>query len=470
MTSGSTIARFTEDIELTVGTVLPIDRFLSDSHRLGRLGHGGTLYLVAQRENRLLLVAVLEQPERSRIKKGDRRPDGWYAPANVVPVTDITALRDVLGISRLELAMAVLPGPEAELRALFDDEDDPVFAKDGERTPLVDVIEELLVIWRRTRSVEIADLIEHVTRRLPRFDRPLRDDRDRGRGEQRWMEAWSDERAEAMPQLLQNFECASHEALAEAPDDPRIARTLARHVLSGNRDVARIIKRSRDATAWQESLIVSELDPERYPGIHDAYAFATTQPASKPLTAAELARVQAIAHAPDAAELTLIDAIAEHAADDEPYLIYSDWLLERGHPRGEYIALACQKRRGKLSPALVRRLAALEAIPFLFGALDDIATSWRRERPRGIDRALDVYGSTPNLAWREVALHPLARALEQITFITEPGPQRVAGIAALARAAPRLRRIDGVTAGVGNALVKALDARWKRDGEAVVRR
>ena len=165
----------------------------------------------------------------------------------------------------------------------------------------------------------------------------------------------------------------------------------------------------------------------------------------------------------------MIDAIAEHAADDEPYLIYSDWLLERGHPRGEYIALACQQRRGKLSPALVRRLGALEAVPFMFGALDEVATTWRRERPRGIDRSLDVYGTTPNLAWREVALHPLARALERINFITEPNRQRVPGMAGLAAAAPRLRRFDGVPPDVANALVKALDGRWKRDDDAVVR-
>jgi uncharacterized protein (TIGR02996 family) len=79
--------------------------------------------------------------------------------------------------------------------------------------------------------------------------------------------------------------------------------------------------------------------------------------------------------AQDPTERDLVDAIAEHPRDEEPYLVYADYLLQRGHPRGEYIALVCQKQRSGLSAASARRLAALESTPYLYGVLDDLATS-----------------------------------------------------------------------------------------------
>jgi len=482
----SMIALLDEVDDLEVGKVLPLDRYLTDDGELWRLGHGGTLYLVAPGpKNAVFLVAALEQPERSRLLKGDTRPEGWYAAENTVPITDVSKLRRSLRLGakgdleeKLANALEVSRKAEQQLRALFDDEDAPVISATPAEASLVARIDELLEIWRRTRSTEVADLIDRATRLLPRFDRPLlldtRDDRD---SHARWMKAWNDERGEAMPQLMRCLVSLGArlskriEALAAVPDDPRIARALARNILSGTRDWVPIIERSRDATAWNAIAgVSSELDFVAW-GFRKALAFTSTSPRAVELGATDLARVRAIEAAlvPDPTEGALVDAIAEHPAKDAPYLIYSDWLLERGHPRGEYIALACQKRRGKLSSALARRLAALERLPYLFGPLDDVATTWQRPRPWGIDRTLDVYGSPLALTWLEVAPHPLVRALESLRFIGVPLESRLSGIAAFARAAPRLRRIAGLSPAIGDELAKALGPAWRRDGGSVVR-
>jgi uncharacterized protein (TIGR02996 family) len=424
-----------------------------------------------------LLVAALEQPERAGIFKGDKRAAGWYAPANTVPVTDISALRKTLRLGpktkladTLTSAIEISAAAEQQLRALFDEHDEPVLSTSPSEAPLVARITELLEIWRRTRATEVADLIDRATRMLPRFDRPLlleQSDRD-----ERWLQAWRTERDEAMPQLLRHVRYWRLPITEEAPDDPRIARMLARRVLEGGTFWAPVIERSRDATAWQAVAgVFAELDGVRQPGIRDAFRFALTRLPPVTLDATDRACVQAIDAllVPDLTEQALVDAIAEHPDDDDPFLIYSDWLLERGHPRGEYIALACQKRHNGLSPALARRLATLERVPYLFGPLDEVATTWQRARPRGIDRTLEVYGSPTSLTWLEVARHPLVRALESIRFVFEPNVQRVPGLVAVARAAPRLRQINDVSGEVASRLVEELGTTWQRKGDDVVR-
>src|SRR5205085_1108367 len=102
---------------------------------------------------------------------------------------------------------------------------------------------------------------------------------------------------------------------------------------------------------------------------------------------------------------------------DGPYLVYADWLIERGRPLGEYIALSCQQRRGALSSAQARRLAILVEVPYLSGAFDDLASSRIRKRERGIDRELSVYWSTQPRSWGLFAASPLVRALASIHLV-----------------------------------------------------
>jgi uncharacterized protein (TIGR02996 family) len=64
-------------------------------------------------------------------------------------------------------------------------------------------------------------------------------------------------------------------------------------------------------------------------------------------------------------EAELLAAVIAAPDDDEPRLVYADWLTERGDPRGEYIQMACRQRRYVYySPEyreLYDRMQALEA-------------------------------------------------------------------------------------------------------------
>jgi len=75
------------------GDVLPIDRYNSTNKNLLPLEAGGTLFLVTVRppDEKLWLVAALEQPKHNG--------SAWVAAANVLPVTDISGVRDQLKFS-----------------------------------------------------------------------------------------------------------------------------------------------------------------------------------------------------------------------------------------------------------------------------------------------------------------------------------------------------------------------------------
>ncbi len=74
---------------LGAGEVWPAAGYASASPALARLSTGGSLYLVTVRPgDRLWLVAVLRSPTC--------HGGGWTAPANAIPIRDISALRDQL--------------------------------------------------------------------------------------------------------------------------------------------------------------------------------------------------------------------------------------------------------------------------------------------------------------------------------------------------------------------------------------
>jgi hypothetical protein len=73
----------------TVGTVLPIDRYVSRVPALRSLERGGALFLVTVRPGDVLwLVGVIETPAFDG--------DMWAGPPNAVPVVDITPRRGEL--------------------------------------------------------------------------------------------------------------------------------------------------------------------------------------------------------------------------------------------------------------------------------------------------------------------------------------------------------------------------------------
>src|SRR5262245_31158206 len=78
----------------------------------------------------------------------------------------------------------------------------------------------------------------------------------------------------------------------------------------------------------------------------------------------------------------LLAAIHAAPRDDAPRLVYGDWLLEQGDPRGELIALQYKRRSGSLDKAAMDRETELieEHGAMWLGELAGVA------RGRGFDR------------------------------------------------------------------------------------
>lgn len=496
---------------LVPGAVLPIERHLSIARGLWPLGGGGSLYLAARGPaDSLWLVAILEAPEQSQLRPGDRRKRGWYAPANVTPVCEITGRLKTLRFPR-----KLTTTEETTLRDLIDEPDSPLIeagARDSSpairpdgppleralahatRGDLAAVIGEVLEVWRETRAVELADLIDRASRLLPTYDRPLSIDRcDDTAIEKAWQQAFTKHPVAAMPQLLQysSTGAETHFAkrwacLASLPDDPRISRRVAACLASSISDLTlEILERGREATSWAAAkLIARDIEVIIDEGNDDPYsawetenlarsqkfAFARERPAGKlpntaaPLVAAierELERLEA----PVRAEAALIDAIADDWKDDEPRSIYADWLIERGHPRGEYLALLLRGEK-RQTPAQRRRFAMLSDVPMLYGVLDEVAVMRRRVRDRGIDRSLDVYWSTTPLLWQALGHSALIRALTKIRLVGDPRLDRAEALGAFVARAPRLTTIEDIdTAKQASHLTRFLGGSWRYEAK-----
>jgi uncharacterized protein (TIGR02996 family) len=78
-------------------------------------------------------------------------------------------------------------------------------------------------------------------------------------------------------------------------------------------------------------------------------------------------------------------AIAQHLDDDEPRIVYGDWLLEQGDPRGDLIAV--QRELRSADDDLTKTLAARERkllrdhASLWFGTLDEILDEPDHQRP-----------------------------------------------------------------------------------------
>jgi hypothetical protein len=71
-----------------VGTVVPLTRYVSKNKGLAPVASGGSLFLVTVRppDEALWLVAILESPTHDG--------ENWNSPANAIPVTDISGLKE----------------------------------------------------------------------------------------------------------------------------------------------------------------------------------------------------------------------------------------------------------------------------------------------------------------------------------------------------------------------------------------
>ncbi len=490
--------------QFTPGAVLPIDRFQSTDRSFAtELSHGGALYLVvADAKNELWLVAVLEAPETSGIRIGDKREPGWYAPVNTTPVTNISKLRKKLAIGKdLARALPCILTPEMDgaLRQILDAVDAPLVGH-VEATPTAPVldaklppldraarylasghvspaIQALLEAWRASRVPALADLIDRATRLTPEYHRPLFDKRmnwkDEAAATKIWAKALASDPVNAMPQLLLNLAVGGLEGaitnrtkrLAKLPVDPRVGIRLAELVS---------YRPSWDSDRWWRPIVdlwLASRDARLFETIHlvtDDYTKlgaeieAMTRTAPPELAVEErplVAKIEAELHRleePVRTEQSLVDQIAAHPDDDGPYLVYADWLMERGRPLGELVTLSCQQRAGSLTPAQARRLSMLLEIPYVCGAFDDMPSSRLRKRERGIDRQLAVYWSTQPRSWRVFATSPLSRALNRIDLVGNPVTGREEAIADFIRAAPALDTVADIGNDAGQAIAKLL--------------
>jgi len=491
--------------QATLGAVLPIDGYQTDDRSFAtELSHGGALYLVVVRPTgELWLVAVLEEPETSGLKKADKRKPGWYAAVNTTPVTDISKLRGKLKLARAFCAPRILTKKhDGAMREALDEVDAPVQAGvetvariaelDPKQPPLEravtylgsghveQAIEAMCESWRASRAPMVADLIDRATRLTPAYHRPLFDQRqryDQNHASKIWKAAFEADAQAAMPQLLLNLGIGGYSVISERmkllgtlPLDPRIGARAIELLASRPRraeedrwwwpPIAELLLKSNDTRTFESLLDLERMEEGIGAATGKLYAMARTAPpklpsADTPLVTkleAELHRLEA----PLRTECDLVDQIAAHPDDDGPYLVYADWLIEHDRPLGEFITLTCQARSGKLSPAHVRRFTHLQEMPYLCGVFDDFPATRLRKRERGVDRELSVYCSTQPRSWRMLARSPLVRALDRLRLVGHPWKGRAEAISEMIAAAPALQRVEEIGETTGNEVAKLL--------------
>lgn len=493
-----------------LGAVLPIDSFQTTDRSFATdLSYGGALYLaiIGPNAKTLWLVGVLEAPEVSGIKVGDRRKRGWYATPNTTPVTDLTPLRKQLEIGRdLLLGSRVLSrAQDVAIRELLDDVEAPVVGPvetasavtlDATLLPLEralrylgsgaleQAIAAISEAWRASRAPQLADLVDRVARLMPASYRPLFDKRvlvDLEEASAVWNAAFDADPQGAMPQLLLNLGVGGSdeipkrvERLSTLPLDPRFgARVIELFSMRSStsydddsdaawwQPVALLLSRSADARTFA-SILELESTGEAVGGT-GTQLFAMAKKSTPKLPAADkpaVAKLEAELERreePYRTECALVDQIAANPDDDDPYLVYADWLIEQGRPHGELIALCCQQRGSKLTPAKVRRLTQLSELPYLCGQFDDAPATRLRKRERGVDRELDIYWSMQPRSWRLLAASPLIRAVERIKLVGSPVSGRAEAIAELIEAAPALQRIDDIGLTTAKQVMKRVD-------------
>ncbi len=485
------------------GAVLPIASYQTDDRSFAtELSHGGALYLAVSDGDALSLVAVLEAPETSGIKKADKRKPGWYAPPNGTPVTDLSPLRKSLKIGK-DLAKAferpriLTAAQDAALRELLDAVDSPVlghvddvvvaptlssklppleraatYLDGGHLEAAIDAIAES---WRGSRAGELADLIDRVTRLMPASHRPLFERRSTHTSDV-WDAAFDANPATMMPQLLLNLAVGGSsliskraKRLGELPLDPRfgarLIELLPQYPVSADArwfpPLTALWLASKDARTFESLREVLERESV---GVVETRLRALASGTAPTLPVADRARVDKLVtvlerlEEPLRIERALIDQIAANPDEDGPYLVYADWLIERGRPLGDYITLTVQHEH--LTPAQARRRALLAEVPYLCGAFDDMATSRMRKRERGLDRELKVSWSTQLRSWRVFAASPLTRVLERVTLVGNPHAGREAVLAEFLCAAPALRRFENLTLDTATEIARRVDG-WR---------
>lgn len=258
-------------------------------------------------------------------------------------------------------------------------------------------------------------------------------------------------------QLRKEQEAAQSAALAEfraefgaLEVEARNQKWIAeRERWTGWREQARVVTDALEAGAFT-GLEGPALDAE-HARVRDAAfqlrtqieAWQRTQALSKP-------------NVPEVRDEALEAAIERDLDNDTPFLVYADWLLSKGNPRGELIALQAAGKERKTSEAALRRKLLPQLLGPLLGYEDRLAETWRLgfiETIRIEATRADEAGGVDLMKLLEPALRlPSTRFLRELTIAlpsvheAEVIPRMHAALAA-GGVRPALRKLAFVTNG-----------------------
>lgn len=359
-------------------------------------------------------------------------------------------------------------------------------------------IDALVEHWRESRRPQVADLVDRATRLLPNWDRPI--SASAKETPDKWTELFADNPSANLPWLLLAVFAggAAHAErhmidLATLPDDPRISYRLAEvavhfrispertqywkslwEIVARHRDVRvceSLAKEFRDFKGTyynhhrQGKRIVAPfvLDP-RASFADERWPLEVHEPADRrdfPNVEAALAGLEAKR---DRTEHELLAAIAKDRADPAPYLVYADWLSERGHPRGELIVLATKKKR---TAAEEKRSKELHGLSGIFGPVHELGDYG--DVVHGLGRTIKIDYFVGALTWRKAAGHPLLSIVERI--VLGGGSMNAASDVARMILHPdhaMLEKIEGVRLNDHADVIKLLEPTFRKEGRGTL--
>lgn len=157
-----------------------------------------------------------------------------------------------------------------------------------------------------------------------------------------------------------------------------------------------------------------------------------------------------------------VETIVACPDDDEPRMVFADWLTERGDPMGEYIALSVALARGKKVKVRLRKHET-EHRKRLIGALGGlIGGNYDIELGRGFLRKLRINPSNAKLDRSAAELDELFgdwrwRLIEELDLGWDP---KQAGVVLARAQLDSVRRLEGVPIGQLLSLRAPIFAEW----------
>lgn len=332
-----------------------------------------------------------------------------------------------------------------------------------------DELRALLEAWRQVRAPELADAIDVVSARS--VGKPLPKSGSLEAKQGRWFERLAQRPNDLEPFLDALTDVSAYQVedrlsvLAER-DDPRIARKLTELVRSppfvnvstmplwvllfellerlADRRCLDTLRACDDG--WVQKFrpharpLIAELVAQAVPRIEAACA--AVPHALPPDEAQRLTRRFDLGRAET--EARLFDAITQNLDDDEPRLVYADFLMSRDDPRGELIALMVSDQQPERVQALLQEHEAT-----WLGELVHAVTKveWSRGFPaRGVlsaKRSPDAARAIGDPRWRTFEhLHDASDFVNMMPLLTDPALENLRSIEWLA--AKDARHLVGV--------------------------